>query len=176
MTLSDTYLRLAHAPAAFRALLSSSSAGALAFREAADCWTPHEVLSHVTDAEVADWRPRIAAIVSDEGDHRFTPFDRVAGHRLYGNWPIAALLDEFDRLRRDNLTYLAQLNLGALPNALARTGIHPEFGTVTLEQLLACWVVHDLAHISQISRALVRFHGPDVGPWRKYFSLLKLEV
>jgi hypothetical protein len=43
---------------------------------------------------------------------------------------------------------------------------------VTLAQLLACWATHDLAHIEQISRALVRHRGPDVGPWAKYYRLL----
>jgi hypothetical protein len=118
------------------------------------------------------WRPRVAAIVAG-GEARFAPFDRLGGHRTYGGWPTGALLDEFDRLRRDNLAYLAQLNLDEA--ALTRTGIHPEFGTVTLGQLLACWVVHDLAHISQISRILVRRAGPEVGPWKKYFSLLSGE-
>jgi hypothetical protein len=33
-------------------------------------------------------------------------------------------------------------------------------------------MVHDLAHIAQISRSLIRFFGPDVGPWKKYFSIL----
>jgi hypothetical protein len=169
MNLQTAYETLSRTPAAFRALLIGASAETLAYREAPDAWTAHEVLCHVTDGEVTDWRPRIAAIVSD-GDKRFTPFDRIGGQRTYGKWPMAALLDELDRLRRDNLTYLAQLGLDEA--ALARTGIHPEFGAVTLGQLLSCWTVHDLAHISQVSRILVRRFGADVGPWRKYFSLL----
>ena len=169
MTLKTVYDTLRQTPDAFRALLSAADPAALAHRESPDAWTTHEVLCHVTDGEVTDWRPRVAAIV-DGGDARFAPFDRLGGQRLYGNWPTGALLDEFERLRRDNLTYLAQRNLDAA--ALARTGIHPEFGSVTLEQLLACWVVHDLAHISQISRILVRHFGQQVGPWKKYFSLL----
>lgn len=173
MTLSTVYETLSRTPAAVRALLSGASPEALAYREAHDAWTLHEVLCHVTDGEVTDWRPRVATIVGD-GDKRFTPFDRVGGQRAYGNWRLAALLDEFERLRRDNLTYLAQLNLDA--PALSRTGIHPEFGSVTLEQLLSCWVVHDLAHIAQMSRILVRHFGPDVGPWKKYFSILNRRV
>ena len=174
MTLSTVYDSLSRSPAAFRALLAGAGPEALAFRESPDAWTLREVLCHVTDGEVTDWRPRVATIVGD-GDKRFTPFDRVGGQRTYGNWPVPALLDEFERLRRDNLTYLAQLNLDE--SALSRTGIHPEFGAVTLDQLLSCWVVHDLAHIAQISRILVRHFGPDVGPWKKYFSILaKSEV
>lgn len=171
MTLIDIDRALSSAPSAFRALLSAAAPAALAHRESPDAWSPHEVLCHVTDGEVTDWRPRVAAIVADEGDRRFPPFDRLGGHRTYGAWPTAALLDEFERLRRDNRAYLAQLQLSDA--ALARTGIHPEFGEVTLEQLLSCWAVHDLAHISQIARTLVRHRGPDVGPWKKYFSLLR---
>jgi hypothetical protein len=174
MTVSDIYQSLAHTPAAFRALLSPLSPAALAFRESPESWTPHEVLCHVTDGEVTDWRPRVAVVMAGGEDRRFVPFDRLGGHRTYGAWPVAALLDEFERLRLDNLSYLARLNLSSgAAGAMTRTGIHPEFGAVTLEQLLSCWVVHDLAHISQISRALVRHHGPDVGPWKKYFSLLQ---
>lgn len=169
MDLTTVYDTLSRTPAAFRALLSAATPQALAYREAPEAWTLHEVLCHVTDGEVTDWRPRVATIMS-QGDKRFTPFDRVGGQQTYGRWPTPALLDEFERLRRDNLTYLAQLDLDAA--ALSRTGIHPEFGTVTLDQLLSCWVVHDLAHIAQISRVLVRHIGPDVGPWKKYFSIL----
>jgi DinB superfamily len=169
MNLKTVYDTLSRTPAAFRALLSQATDEALAYREAAEAWNAHEVLCHVTDGEVTDWRPRVAIIMAD-GDKRFAPFDRLGGHRTYGRWVTAALLDEFDRLRRDNLAYLARLNLDAV--ALSRTGLHPEFGAVTLEQLLSCWMVHDLAHIAQISRSLVRYFGPDVGPWKKYFSLL----
>lgn len=169
MHVSEIVRTLTQTPAAFRALLAGAPADALSFREAPDAWTAHEVLCHVTDGEVTDWRPRTAAIVGN-GDKRFTPFDREGGHRKYGQWPTARVLEEFDRLRRDNLGYLSELNLD--DEALTRTGIHPEFGAVTLGQLLATWMVHDLAHVSQIARILVRRAGPEVGPWMKYFSLL----
>lgn len=160
---------MSNAPAVFRGLVASAPVDALSFRESPDAWTAHEVLCHVTDGEVTDWRPRVATIMS-MGDKRFTPFDRLGGHRAYGRWPTAAIVDEFERLRRDNLAFLAQLDLDE--TALARTGIHPEFGSVTLDQLLATWVVHDLAHISQIARIFMRHAAPAVGPWKKYFSLL----
>src|SRR4051812_24465881 len=112
MDVTTAYGTLSRTPTAIRALLTAASPAALAFREAADAWTAHEVLCHVADGEETDWRPRIAAIMGD-GERRFAPFDRLGGHRRYGAWPTNALLDEFDRLRRDNLTYVAQLNLDA---------------------------------------------------------------
>jgi hypothetical protein len=82
-----------------------------------------------------------------------------------------ALVGEFGQLRRANLDRLDSLQLSA--DQMNRTGIHPEFGPVTLAQLLACWATHDMAHVAQISRLLTRSFGREVGPWRKYFSLLQ---
>jgi hypothetical protein len=80
-------------------------------------------------------------------------------------------LTEIERLRAGNLAYLRTLNLSAAD--LQRTAIHPGLGVVTLHQLLATWATHDLAHVAQISRVMVRYFGEHVGPWREYFSLLK---
>lgn len=44
---------------------------------------------------------------------------------------------------------------------------------MTLQQLLACWATHDMAHVAQISRLLTRSFGRHVGPWKKYVSLLR---
>jgi hypothetical protein len=168
--LDRLHARLSQTPAVLRGLLTDAPADALAFREAPRTWTPLEVLFHVMDGEIDDWMPRVRVIMSDAADKRFAPFDREAGMRRYAGWTAAAALDEFDRLRRESLDALAALHLA--PADLARTGIHPEFGRVTLDQLLACWVTHDLAHVAQIARVMVRYQGPAVGPWSKYFSLL----
>ena len=48
---------------------------------------------------------------------------------------------------------------------LERTGLHPALGPVTLRELLATWVVHDLAHLRQIARAMAERYATDVGPW-----------
>jgi uncharacterized damage-inducible protein DinB len=143
---------------------------ALRYREVKSAWTIVEVVSHMTDGEVVDWLPRIEIVLSDRPDRRFEPFDRTGGFARYKGWNLRKLLDEFDRLRRHNIERLLALNLK--PESLNRTAVHPELGTVTLEQLLACWVTHDCAHMAQIARILTRYFGGSVGPWRKYFSLL----
>jgi len=113
--------------------------------------------------------PRIEKILSGGG--RFMPFDREGGLVRYRGWTAEALVGEFGQLRRANLEKLDNLRLSA-PH-LALTGQHPEFGAVTLGQLLACWATHDMAHVAQLSRLLTRSFGRHVGPWRKYFSLLQ---
>jgi hypothetical protein len=170
VSLADVRKVLSTTPAAIRALVAGAPDSALDFRETPGAWTPLQVLCHVTDGEVTDWMPRLDVILSPGEPRIFTPFDREAGFRVYAGWSAEQVLVELDRLRAANLERLDALNLQEAD--LRRTGSHPELGVVTATQLLACWATHDLAHIAQISRSLVRFFGPQVGPWRQYFSLL----
>lgn len=166
--LSEVTSRLAQTASTIKTLIDPLPADAIGYREAAGTWSPFEVVCHLADAEITDWMPRVRAILSD-GDRRFPPYDREAGFKRYEGWAIAAVVQEFGYLRRRNIAELATMPIAP---ALARTGVHPEFGSVTLHQLLSTWSTHDLAHVAQIARILVRFHGRDVGPWSKYFSLL----
>ena len=113
--------------------------------------------------------PLVERILSGGG--RFAPYDREGGFARYRGWTAEALVGEFGQLRRANLEALARLDLTA-PH-LRLTGEHPEFGTVTMEQLLATWAAHDMAHVAQLSRILTRAFGRHVGPWTRYFSILK---
>ena len=167
--ITDVRASLAQAPRIVEGLVAAAPREALHWREADDTWNSVEVLCHLADGEITDWMPRIEKILSGGG--RFTPFNREGGFVRYRGWTAEALVGEFGQLRRANLEKLDTLNLTA-PH-LALTGQHPEFGTVTLSQLLACWATHDMAHIAQLSRLLTRSFGRHVGPWRKYFSLLQ---
>ena len=162
---------LARTPLVVRTLVEGLSADSIRAREAPNTWNAFEVLCHLADGEISDWIPRVAIILNGGDDKRFRPFDREGGLRRYAGWSMPQLLQEFEMLRRNSLTKLDGFRIG--PEHLQLHGIHPEFGAVTLEQLLACWVTHDHAHIAQISRVLVRHFGQRVGPWTKYFSLLK---
>ena len=53
-----------------------------------------------------------------------------------------------------------------------RRGQHPELGPVTLGQLLATWVAHDLNHLGQIARVMGRQYTGAVGPWLAYLPML----
>jgi hypothetical protein len=173
-TLADIREVLATTPGTLRSLIAGAPRAALDYREAPGSWTPVEVLAHVADGEITDWMPRLALVALSGEPKRFTPYDREGGFVRYSGWDAPALLQELERLRAANLAQLRTLNLSDVD--LRRTAIHPELGVVTLEQLLACWATHDLAHIAQITRTLVRYFGAHVGPWRAYFSLLRSEA
>ena len=170
LSMPEIRLVLSTTPSTLRSLVASAPAPALEFNEAPGAWSPRQVLCHVTDGEVTNWMPRLELILSPGTPRPFTPFDREAGFRVYAGWSAGKVLDTFENLRAASLERLSAFAL--LDDDLQRTGIHPEFGTVTLGQLLACWAAHDLAHTAQIARSLVRYFGPHVGPWRRYFSLL----
>jgi len=76
----------------------------------------------------------------------------------------------FQEAREQSLSELESLQIG--PRELALTGMHPGLGKVTMQNLLAAWVVHDLGHTSQVSRALASQYRAEVGPWVAYMSIL----
>jgi hypothetical protein len=161
---------LSRTPSILRALIEGSPAAAIDFHDKDDAWSPGQVLCHLADGEITDWMPRLELILSPGDSKQFAPFAREGGFARYAGWTATRLLAEFDQLRAANLARLDAFNITEAD--LRRTATHPDLGTVTLAQLLACWATHDLAHIEQITRSLVRYRGHDVGPWRKYFSLL----
>ena len=55
---------------------------------------------------------------------------------------------------------------------LDKKGLHPQLGEVTLGQLLATWVVHDLDHVAQIARTMAKVYAEAVGPWQEYLSIV----
>ena len=161
---------LSRTPAALDALLRGLPDGWIAANEGGDTWGPFDVIGHLIHGERTDWMPR-ARIILEHGDARaFDKFDRFAQFDATKGRTLPSLLDEFAALRRENLRELASLGIAAAD--LQRRGRHPELGAVTLGQLLATWVAHDLDHVVQISRVLARQYADEVGPWRAYLRII----
>jgi hypothetical protein len=134
-------------------------------------WSPFDIVGHLVAGERHDWMPR-ARIILEHGEARaFDPFDRHAQNRESQGKSFDQLLDEFARLRQENLAALRSLNLK--PEDLNRRGKHPALGMVTLSELLATWVVHDLTHVHQLSRVMAHQYREAVGPWNVYLGVLK---
>jgi len=157
-------------PSTLSALLRDLPGPWLAQNEGPETWSPYDVVGHLIHGEETDWIPR-AKIILEHGEARpFEPFDRVAMFEESKGKTIAELLDTFARLRADNVRELQAM--GLTPELLDKRGTHPELGTVTLKQLLATWVVHDLGHIRQVVRVMAKQYTDEVGPWRAYLSIL----
>ena len=138
--------------------------------EGQDTWSPFDVVGHYIHGEKTDWIPRLNIILGEQDDKRFVPFDRFAQFRDSKGKNLDELLEEFARLRSENLEKLRKVKLDEA--TLSKKGIHPAFGEVTLEELLSSWVVHDLGHINQITRVLAKQYKEAVGPWTAYMGIL----
>jgi hypothetical protein len=162
---------LERTPAVLQALLADLPPDWTTGTEGPDTWSPFDVVGHLIHGELTDWVPRLTLMLSDAEDRRFEPFDRFAQFGASRDKTLGELLLEFAELRRANLDTVRTLGLTA--SQLDRTGIHPEFGTVTVRQLLSTWTAHDLDHIVQIARVMAVQIGDEVGPWRRYLRVVR---
>jgi len=140
--------------------------------EGPETWSPREIVAHLINGEKTDWIPRARIILKQEKYRRFDPFDRFFD--LKTPRPLPDMLSEFETSRAQNVATLRGWNLR--DKDLELTGEHPELGDVTMRQLLATWVVHDLSHIAQITRTMTRAYTEAVGPWTAYFRVLQRDV
>lgn len=161
---------LSRTPATVDALLRGLPDGWIGAHEGGETWSPFDVIGHLIHGEQTDWMPRVKMILEQGEDTAFDTFDRFAQFTASQGRSLASLLDEFAGLRRENLRELASLQL--TNDDFDRRGRHPQLGIVTMRQLLATWVAHDLDHLVQISRAMARQYTDDVGPWRAYLRII----
>ena len=153
---------LQRTPGALRALLQDLPDAWTSATEGPNTWSPFDVVGHLIHADRTDWVPRVKHILRHGDAVPFPAFDREAMFAASSGLSLTELLDTFDRLRKDSLARLAELELTDAD--LARSGLHPQFGAVTLDQHLATWVAHDLGHVSQVVRVMARQYTDAVGP------------
>jgi len=162
---------LAKTPSILVPMLTGLSEEWLMNNEGVNTWSPYDVVGHLISAEKTNWIPRIKIILSASDNKSFDPFDRFAQMKSKKEKTIEELLIEFRNLRENSLNILDDMNIQE--SDLSKIGVHPEFGEVNLKQQLSTWVVHDLGHISQITRVMAKQYKDDVGPWISYLSILR---
>ena len=161
---------LRRTPATLRALLDGLDDAWIRSNEGPDTFSPFDVVGHLIDGEETDWMPRARIILSRDPAATFAPYDRFRHYQRNRGRSLASLLEEFDRLRAANLEGLAAWNLGDAELDLQAT--HPSLGPVSLRQLLATWVAHDLGHVAQVARVMAKQYRDQVGPWVEYLPVL----
>lgn len=161
---------LRRSPAALRALLDGLDERWALGTEGPDTFSPCDVVGHLIDGEETDWIPRARIILAKGPDLRFEPYDRFRHRTRNVGRSLESLLAELARLRAANLALLGSWHLTA--RELDLPGEHPSLGRVTLRQLLAAWVVHDLGHLAQVARVMAKQYGDAVGPWVPYLPVL----
>ena len=169
--LSNGIAVLGRTPATFRALLGGLPDDWIHANEGTDTFSPFDNVGHLIHGERTDWIPRARLILAQGHNRRFEAYDRFAQARESHGKSLDKLLDEFAQLRTENLHTLCNWTL--TDRELALEGEHPEFGLVTLRQLLATWVAHDLGHVAQTARVMAKQYRDAVGPWRAYLPVVQ---
>lgn len=162
---------LSRTPAILRAMLAGLSDPWVRSNYGENTFSPFDIVGHLIHGEREDWIPRARIILEHGEAGEFAPFDRYAMFEASRGRTIVELLDTFEQLRVENIAALRGLPITA--DSLARRGTHAAFGVVTLGQLLATWVAHDLNHIAQTAKAMAFQYHDEVGPWREYLSILR---
>ena len=162
---------LERTPAVLNAMLQNISADWTSNNEGTNTWSVYDIIGHLIHGEQTDWMPRTEIILGDSEDKAFVPFDRFAQFENSKGKTLQQLLEEFTMLRKQGIDQLVSKNI--MDSDLEKKGVHPAFGEVTLSQLLAAWVVHDLNHIAQISRVMAKQYKDASGPWPAYLKILQ---
>lgn len=161
---------LRRTPATLRALLADLPDAWARGTEGPDSFSPFDNLGHLIDGEETDWIPRARLILARGANIRFEPYDRFRHRARNAGRSLESLLEEFARLRAANLDVMRAWRLDAA--MLELPGEHPALGRVTLRQLLASWVVHDLGHIAQVARVMAKQYREEAGPWVPFLPVL----
>jgi uncharacterized damage-inducible protein DinB len=152
---------LERTPAVCSSLLAGLSDDWVMNNEGPDTFSPYDVIGHLIHGEKTDWIARAKP---------FVPWNRFAQYEESKGKSLQQLLDEFARVRKENMNWFSSLKL--TEKDLDKTGIHPVLGEVTLRHLLSTWVVHDLTHIAQITRVMAKQYKDEMGPWPEFFRIL----
>lgn len=169
-SLENSYKILERTPLVLKSLLSNLSDDWVLNNEGAETFSPYDVIGHLIHGEKTDWATRTKLILEFGVSKPFVPWNRFAQFEESKWKELGQLLDEFEVIRTTNIVWLKSLNL--LEADLDKKGMHPELGEITVRNLLATWVVHDLTHIAQVTRVMAKQYKEEMGPWPQFFRIL----
>ena len=157
---------LARMPDVIEGMLGGLDAAGWRARPAPGEWAPVEIVCHLRDEEVEDFRARVRVVT--EGGAQFTPIDppRWAIDRRYLDDDGPAVLAAVRERRAASLAFLAGLD----PSALAGAVQQPTAGRLSGLDLLAAWVAHDRLHLAQIAATLARGWSDRWAPLRTGYA------
>ena len=161
---------LERTPVVLNSLLAGIGDDWVMNNEGPETFSPYDVVGHLAHGEKTDWTARTKRILEFGETKTFDVYDRFAQYEESNGKTLQQILDEFATLRKENIAWLKSLDL--TETDLDKKGMHPRLGSVTLRNLLATWVVHDLTHIAQVARVMAKQYKEEMGPWPEFFRIL----
>ena len=149
MDLRQIAERFEHNARIFEHLVSDVSDDQARWKPAARKWSILEVVNHLADEEVLDFRTRLDLVLHKPGEPwaAIDP-ERWVVERRYNERELGESLARFLAEREDSIAWLAALDEPNWHN----TYRHPALGELRAGDVLTSWLAHDLLHIRQITR------------------------
>jgi hypothetical protein len=150
---------------AFAATLDALTPELASWRPAPGEWCVNEVVGHVIEAERNGFAGRIQVILgAEEPDLPTWDRDRIIKDRDDCTRDPKELKQELLELRGQSIKQVRSLR----PDQLARGGVHPQVGRLTVAELLHEWVHHDGNHLSQVLGNVQAYVWPQMGNAQRF--------
>lgn len=116
------------------------------WKPAFESWSVLEVLNHLADEEIDDFRAHLDHILHSPNQPwpSIDPMGWVS-QRQYNQKDLHESLDRFEYEREKSLIWLAELSAPDWDTAVTQS-----WGTLYAGDMLASWLAHDLLHIRQL--------------------------
>ncbi len=137
------------------------------WRPADGGWSILEIVNHLADEEVQDFRTRLELTLRGAGEP-WPPIDPEgwAVERHYNEQDLKATVDRFVMARRASVSWLRSLEQ---PD-WSKTHEHPKLGCMRAGDILAAWTAHDALHLRQIAKRLYQMTGRDAGEYSTKYA------
>jgi len=135
--------------ATFAALVNGATEDEYFFKPDENSWCMLEVLCHLIDEEVEDFRTRVRMVLESPSEPlpKINPTGWVK-ERNYIERDFKVMVKRFMAERKISIDWLNSLKTPDWQH----THIHPKLGPVTANYFLENWLAHDYLHIRQITR------------------------
>ncbi len=139
----------------FKSLFTNISDEQKFYKPLPEKWCLLEVLCHLHDEEIEDFRTRVKQTLETPADP-LPPIDPVAWvtERSYIEQDLEEMLAKFLNERTRSIEWMGSLTDPKWDNVHE----HPKFGPLSAEMFLANWLAHDYLHFRQITRLKYQFH------------------
>ena len=133
-------------------------------------WSILEIVTHMADEEVEDFRRRVELTLGDpEAAWPSIDPEGWAVERRYNEGRLVEAVERFAVARRESVRWLRGLD----DPDWTRAYRHPKIGAMPAGEVFTAWAAHDALHLRQIAKRLYQMtardggeYGPDyAGSW-----------
>ena len=137
------------------------------WKPADGAWSILEIVTHLADEEVEDFRRRVQMTLEDPREP-WPPIDpeRWAIEREYNRRNLAEELNRFVTERQASVRWLKTLD----DPDWSRAYEHPKLGAIRAGDLLVSWATHDALHLRQIAKRKFQIIQRDGGVYRTAYA------